>query len=453
MRRQIVLGIILSSILIFGIAAGALAQEATFSAKVLTKGSRSNILILVKNSSKNTASIYEFKVTFTQGKPITAIARGDWEKQKDSNTVTFITKRSPIKPGGTETFLIKVSDPAGSAFEWTMKDKNGAELQSGEVAKIKVREKKSIPEGPKITKPEITVNQARVSQNGQVIVTGKRFSASSTVQLFLDDQQQLTTSTTNPAGEFSAVVIIPSQAAPGAHKITAKDAFGKSSLIEILVELAAGQTAPYQGQLILTVKTDKTEYSPGDTIKITGTAVLSIAVSLQISDPQGGIICGSNPPVNNATMTWETVCFLPSNAPGGVYVVQAKQIVHKTGVRFTVIGKTIGGTPGHPGPGAAGEDPGTLKLSTDKQSYKSGATVEITLQGARAKSVVQIIILGPSGPPLDAAQISTDDSGSVTYSFHLVGAAVGTYKVSGKQNAQGTPGKYFIVRTTFEVTT
>jgi len=443
-HRQIVVGIALSAILIFGIASGALAQEEKFSARVLAKGSKSNITILVKNSGKSTESIYEFTVTFTKGNPISSIARGGWDDQKDGNTIKFTTTRNAIKPGGTAVFLIRVSDPAQSSFEWTISGNDGTKLQSGEVAKIKVRESKPVPQGPKITTPEITVNQVRVNQGGQIIVNGKGFSALSSVQVFLDDQQLLTTSNTNGNGEFSTVVIIPSGAAPGAHKINAKDALGKSSLIQILVEGVGGQTGPPQGQLILTVKTDKTEYGPGDAIKITGTAILESPVSLQITDPLGGIICGANPQVNNATMTWEAICFLPNNVPNGTYTVQAKQIVHKTAVKFTVKGSTTGGTVGPGGTAGTGENPGTLKLSTDKPSYKSGEIVKITLEGARAKSLIEIRVVG-AGKVLDVTRQTTDERGVVNYNFQLVGAKPGTYNVSGTQDK-------FVVRITFEVT-
>ena len=75
MRMQIVWGIVLSAVLVFGMAAGALAQEVKFSARVLAKGSKSNVLVLVKNSGLSNASVYEFELKFTQGKPISAIAR------------------------------------------------------------------------------------------------------------------------------------------------------------------------------------------------------------------------------------------------------------------------------------------------------------------------------------------------------------------------------------------
>ena len=442
MRMQMVWGIMLSAVLVFGMAAGALAQDVKFSARVLAKGSKSNVLILVKNSGLSNASVYEFELKFTQGNPISAIARGGWENDRDGNTITFTTARSPIKPGGTAIFLVRVSDPASSAFEWTMSDSSGNKLDDGNVAKIRVRESTPPPIQPPVTKPEVAVNQARVNQGGQIIVTGKGFSQVTSVQIFLD-QQQLTTSNTNAAGEFNTVVIIPISAGPGAHMIVATDALGKSSLIQVLVEGVGGQTSVPPGQLILTVNVDKTEYFPGDAVKITGTAILETPVSLQITDSKGGIVCGANPQVNNYTMTWSAQCFLPANAYGGVYIVSAKQIVHKTATRFTVIGAT-GGTGGTGGTGEGAEDPGNLKLSTDKPSYRSGETVKITLSGARAKSIVQIIIVGPSGPPLDAKQLTTDANGVLVYDFPLVAAQQGTYKISGKQDK-------FVVRATFEV--
>jgi hypothetical protein len=448
-RKQLVLGVVLSAMLMFGVATVALAQETQFSGRVLAKGSKSNILILVKNSSKSTESIYEFIVTFTKGKPVTSIARGGWEDQRDGNTVTFTTQRGVIKPGGTGIFLIRVSDPSQSAFEWIMKDNDGVELENGNVPKIRIRESSPAPEEPIPTKPEISINLVRVNQGGQVIVTGKGFSALTSVQIFLDELQ-LTTTNTDGSGKFTTVVIIPGTAEPRAHMINAKDALGKASLIQILVEGVGGQPAPPQGQLILTVRTDKTEYDPGDTIKMVGTAILDSPVSLQVTDSLGGIICGANPSVNKATMTWDAYCFIPNNSPGGTYTISAKQIVHKTATRITVKGTGTGGS-GSSG-GAAGEDPGTLKLFTDKPSYKSGETVKITLQGARAKSIAQIIVVGPTGPPLDARQLTTDESGNLVHNFPLVAAQQGTYKITGKQ-FDNQSKKTFVVRATFEVTT
>ena len=440
MRGKLVLGIALSAILVLGTVASALAQEDRFSARVLAKGSKSNILILVKNSSKSTESIYEFKVTFTKGKPITSIAR-NWDTDKDGNTVIFTAIRNPIKPGASAIFLIKVSDPAQSAFTWTANDEDGNELQGGEMSRIKVRETKPISPLPKITTPEISVSQAKVNAGAQIIVTGKGFNADVSLTLLLDEMQ-LGSSKTNSAGEFSAVVIIPSGVAYGLHLIKATDALGKSSVIQILVELPPGVTIPQPGQLILSVRTDKSEYNPGDVVQITGTAILETPVSLQIVDPQGGIICGANPPVNNVTYTWSASCPVPLNAIGGKYVITAKQIVHKTSAMFTVKSTVTGGKAGEPG--TLGEDPGTLKLSTDQQTYRVGATVQIKLEGARAKSLVQIIIDGP-GQTLVAKQLSTDENGVVTVTHSLVGAEVGTWKVSGKQDK-------FVVRITFEVT-
>lgn len=435
------MGVALSAILLFSMASSALAQE-KFSARVLAKGSNSNILILMKNSGLSTSSVYSVSMIFTQGTPMSSVARG-WNMQHDGNTLTFTATRGPLNPGGTSIFLIKVDNPAASAFDWSVSDSNGKVLQSGQVPKIRVRESKPTSVTPIPSVPEITVNQVRVNPGGQVIVTGKGFSALSSVEIFLENQHQLTSTTSNGNGEFNTVAIIPNDIAPGSHLINAKDTLGKSSLIQILVELVPGQEQTPgvpQGQLILTVKTDKTEYTLGDTIKITGTAVLESPISLQITDPTGGIICGSNPHVNNYTMTWEAVCFVPLNAPGGTYVLQAKQLVHKTGVRFTVKGTTgSGGTPG-----VGGEDPGTLKMSTDKATYKTGEVVNITVQGARPKSIVQIVVLVPSGPPLEAKQETADDNGVATHTIQLVAAQQGVYKISAKQDK-------YVVRGTFEV--
>ncbi len=441
-RRQAVLGVALSAILVLSIVASSLTADAAFSARVLVKGAKSNIVILVKNSGKSTESIYQFTVSFITGKPVTAIARGGWADDKSGSTVTFSTDSRPIGPGGSALFLIRVTDIAASAFEWSALDKEGNELQSGEVLKVKVREKKpTLPIKEEIV-PEINIDQARVERGNQVVVTGKGFTPTSSVTLYLNNKQQLTTATVNSEGAFNAVVIIPKDILGGAHLIVAKDTGGKSSQIQVLVTISGGTTTGPTGPLILSIALDKSVYLPGDTMHITGTAVMERAVSLQVFDPRGNILCGANPPVDNATLTWEYFCNLPNDLAKGTYKVEAKQLSHKTSAIFTI---AVSGTgAGGEGSVEGGESAGTLVISTDKPSYKSGETVKITLNGARSNSVVQIIVIGPAGPPLEAKMTSANEAGTATHEYTLVAAALGTYQAVGKQDK-------YVARVNFEV--
>ncbi len=452
MQRQIVAGLVVSAILVFSIATEALAQQSSFSARILAKGTKTMILVLVKNSGQSTSSIYQFKVTFTSGTPLLGIGKGGWDRQKDGNTITFTTTSNPIAPGGTGTFLIKVSDATISAFEWKMLGKDGTELQSGQVTKIRVKETKPATTLPREIQPVISVNPTQVNQSGQVIVTGKGFSPNNVVQIYFDDRQQITTAPTNANGDFNAVALIPNGALTGVHTLTAKDQNGKSAVINIQVggfgggQSTTGGTTSTAAGGTLTASVDKTAYNQGDTIKISGTATPSQGpVSVQVSDPAGTVICGANPSINNSTYAWVTTCLLPHDTIAGVYVIQVKQLAQKTIIRITVNTPAAVGPGGTGGIQTQGENPGTLKISLNKQSYKAGDTLSVTVSGARPKSLVEVILVGPSGPPLDSKQLSSDDNGVAQYSYQLVGAQPGTYKVTAKQDK-------FTIRMTFQVT-
>ncbi len=99
------------------------------------------------------------------------------------------------------------------------------------------------------------------------------------------------------------------------------------------------------------------------------------------------------------------------------------------------------------GPGGVttqGENAGNLKIVTDKQTYKAGDTLTVTISGTRPQSLVEVILLGPAGPPLDSKQLSSDTNGSVQYTYQLIGAEAGMYKVVAKQDT-------YTIRTQFQV--
>lgn len=449
MDSKAILAVTLATILIFSMTASALAQEETFSARVLAKGKRSNILLLVINSSKSTQSIHEFEMKFTAGSPVVAVARG-WNSDKNGNTMTFTAKQSDLAPGGRAIFIVRVSDPASSAFEWSAKSNSGIDLQTGKVTKIRIREPvKDSGSTLNLIAPEVSIDKVKATQGNQVTVTGKGYKANSAIILYVD-QQEVGRSNTDAAGSFSAVVLISTNISSGLHLIKAVDSDNKSSVIQILIEVAAGTgTGPPLEAGKLIVQLDKQEYDPGDLIRIRGSAVLDSGLSLQIIDPKGGIICGANPRVDNKTLLWDATCPLPSNTIAGRYTVDVKQIVHKTTTTFTVRGTNTGGGTTTTGPGGTVENAGTLTIKTDKEKYKVGETAQITVTGARPKSIVVVVIDGP-GSQLESKMLTTNEAGGITIPYPLAGAETGVWKMSAKQSDVDGK-KTFIVRGQFTV--
>ncbi len=152
MHGRALLAVLLAIVLIFSVTASALAQQDLFSARILAKGKKSVIMILVVNSSKSTQSIHELEIKFTQGKPFAAISRG-WDSERNGNTMTFTAERSDLGPGGRAILIIKVSDPASSVFEWSAKANDGKELQNGKITKIRIREPPKDSVIPESTSP------------------------------------------------------------------------------------------------------------------------------------------------------------------------------------------------------------------------------------------------------------------------------------------------------------
>lgn len=451
MHAKAILAVTLATILIFSMTASALAQGGTFSARVLAKGSKSNILLLVINSSKSTQSIHEFEMKFTASSPIVAVARG-WNSDKNGNTMTFTAKQSDLGPGGRAIFIVRVSDLASSAFEWSAKSNSGTDLQTGKITKIRIREhvKDSGSTLPNLIAPEVSIDKVKATQGDQVTVTGKGYKANSGIILYVD-QQEVGRSNTDAAGSFSAVVLISTNISSGLHLIKAVDSDNKSSVIQILIEVAAGTgTGPPLEAGKLIVQLDKQEYDPGDLVRLKGSAVLDSGLSLQIIDPKGGIICGANPRVDNKTLLWDATCPLPSNTIAGRYTVDVKQIVHKTTTTFTVRGTNTGGGTTTTGPGGTVENAGTLTIKTDKEKYKVGETAQITVGGARANSKIFITIIGSDGKVKLTAQPDVNEAGSITIPYSLAGAGTGVWKISAQQR-DAEQKKIFIVRGQFTV--
>lgn len=453
MHRKAILAVTLATILIFSMTTSALAQEGTFSARILAKGSKSNILLIVINSSKSTQSIHGFEMKFTTGSPVVAIARG-WNIDKNGDVMTFTAKQSDLGPGGKAIFIVRVSDPASSAFEWSAKSNSGIDLQTGKVTKIRIREssKDSGSVLPNPITPEVSIDKVKATQGDQVTVTGKGYKANSAIILYVD-QQEVGRSTTNAAGSFSAVVLISPNISSGLHLIKAVDSDNKSSVMQILIEAAAsagtGTGPPLEaGKLI--VQLDKQEYDPGDLIRVKGSAVLDNGLSFQIIDPKGGIICGANPRIDNKTLLWDAICPLPGNSIAGRYTVDVKQIVHKTTATFTVRGTNTGGGTTTGSGGTPTENAGTLALRTDKEKYKVGETAQITVAGARAKSKIFITIIGSDGKVKLTAQPDVNEAGSITIPYSLAGAETGVWKISAQQR-DAEQKKIFIVRGQFTV--
>ena len=448
MHGKAILAITLATILIFSMTASALAQEGTFSARVLAKGSKSNILLIVINSSKSTQSIHEFEMKFTTGSPVVAIARG-WNVDKNGSTMTFTAKQSDLGPGGRAIFIVRVSDLASSAFEWSAKSNSGIDLKSGKVTKIRIREasKDSGSTLPNLIAPEVSIDKVKATQGNQVTVTGKGYKANSAIILYVD-QQEVGRSTTDAAGSFSAVVLISPNISSGLHLIKAVDSDNKSSVIQILIEAAAsaGTGQPLEaGKLI--VQLDKQEYDPGDLVRIKGSAVLDSGLSVQIIDPKGGIICGANPRVDNKTLLWDATCPIPGNAIAGRYTVDVKQIVHKTTATFTVRGTNTGGGTTTVGSGGTVENAGALTISTDKQKYKVGETAQITIGGARPNSKIFITIIDPSGRPKSDSGlglVDVNEAGSKTISYPLAGAETGVWKITVTQDKYKVRGQFTV---------
>ena len=449
MHGKAISALALAVVLISSVTVVTFAQEDLFSARVLAKGKKSNILILVASSAKSTQSVHEIEIKFTQGKPIVAIARG-WDSQRSGDTMTFTATRSDLGPGGRVILIIKVSDAASSAFQWSAMASNGKELQKGDVNKIRIREapKDTGSILPPVTVPEVNVDKTKAFYGDQLKVNGRGYTVNSAVVIYID-QQEVGRSTTDATGTFSSVILLPNNIGAGLHLIRAVDGSNKSSVIQILIEAPAGALPPLQGGTLV-VRTDREEYSPGDVIKMTGSAVLDTPVSLQITDPKGGIICGANPQVNNKTLLWDATCVIPGNAIAGRYVINAAQIIHKTTAVFTVRSTSTTGPGGTITDGDPTEDPGTLRISFDKEKYKVGDTAQVTITGARPKSLLDVIVDGP-GAHLAADRKTMDDAGSVTFPVALTGsAAIGVWKVTGKQ-MDSDQKKQFIVRKSFTV--
>lgn len=109
----------------------------------------------------------------------------------------------------------------------------------------------------------------------------------------------------------------------------------------------------------VTVKTDKSEYYPGDTVKITGTAPAGSQVAIQVKDPGGSTIWVDQ--VTASGGTFSSTFKLRSNAKTGTYKVYASCSAGSASTTFKVVSRP-GPPPPPPGPAPTGKEAAEMTL-------------------------------------------------------------------------------------------
>jgi len=109
----------------------------------------------------------------------------------------------------------------------------------------------------------------------------------------------------------------------------------------------------------VTVKTNKSEYYPGDTVKITGTAPAGSQVAIQVKDPSGSTVWVDQ--VTASGGTFSSTFKLRSNAKTGTYKVYASCSAGSASTTFKVVSRP-GPPPPPPGPAPTGKEAAEMTL-------------------------------------------------------------------------------------------
>ncbi len=391
----------------------------------------------------NPDNIYEIKLVWLtlQNGAIDSFQPMDgWSAEigSSSNTIQFRAETDPILPGESVKFGIK-SDQSAPIFKWIILDDNGDELGSGmldvaksseelgkkeealakkeeelrkkeqellkkeqDLLKLEKRlaqlekllkqgqEEKEKPPVPNVP-PKIRIKPDVVEPGKPVKIIGQGFTPNSKLTVLLDGNQ-LARLNINSDGIVKARILLPDQTVKGAHQISASDAEGRAANISLQVEIDV-TIVP------LTAGVEKQAYTPGELVKITGTAGPGTAVQLKVQNPTGLTILSIAVPVDK---DGKYAAFIPlsSDATAGQYQILVTQEDQKFETSYSV--QTVGIF--------------DLTVITDKFEYYRGENVIVSGKTLPNKEVV-VSIFGPDGTELKNSAVVADNTGSYSVSM------------------------------------
>ncbi|HSB57363.1 MAG TPA: hypothetical protein VLD38_06110 [Nitrosopumilaceae archaeon] len=321
-------------------------------------------------------------------------------KKTDSDTITF-TSTTPIKPGQSVKFGVKIDKP-NPVFSWKAFDNVGEEIGSG--AKITTGTQGEI-KGEPVTTPtgpggitdsstfKIIPDTPHVGSTLRII--GESFVPNQNLDFYINDLK-IDSFVTNGDGKFILSTKIPENQLSERADFIIKDQSGNQKSVSLRIQGVS--TRPTEGVIALTVNTDSV-YHRGDDKTISGTAVPGSTLTITISDSSGQVLTTYTVKADGSG-NYSTQHRVASDAPFGEYnltITDGKDtVVHKYVIETTQ----------------------KINLVALRERYEPGDTV--TINGTViANKEIELTIRNPVGTEILSQNLPIGANGTLTFNYHL----------------------------------
>ena len=382
--------------------------------------------LTVSNSGDSTSNVVSFILQINSGMFKSFKLENGWAGRKTSPTTLAFSAITPLGPGKTASFEIK-TDQQMPIMIWKATDANNIEVGSGNINTSSTPSStpsSSTPSGvnqvPQTSRGILDTSTFRVvpstpSLGSHIRIIGQSFSASTNLDVYIDNNK-IGTLSSNEKGNFVSTLTIPISEQTGSANFILKDQQGnQKSFVTNLKSLQRGNVNQY---IPLTVNFDPI-FHRGETKLVTGTATPESTITFTIFDVKGNPLTTLAGQVDkDGKYSFERV--VPEDMPFGKYsvtIIAGKDQVTK---QFNVV--TI-----H-----------NISVSASAQRYEPGQTVVINGTSI-TNQLVTFSFEDPAGHQVYSQDANVTSDGTVSASYKLEDSAMqGTYAVTVTQGSDST---------------
>lgn len=409
----------------------ALAQEEVSEVLVSAKAViyKNTAVIVVTNSVINVFDVKAIKIVNERGEITKVRVGSDWSYEMDENDSVLLSAKTLLQSGKFVKIGVKTNSKSSPIFKWYAYDESDDEIGSG-ILRSKVREIEKTTEPQTRPAPEPTPEKIDVFvdktayDRGQIIkVSGKGMMNTLVQACLYTFAKQLVyckTSIADSVGTYRMDLDIPTVITDGNYTVEVSQGELRAST---LVTIRAVQTVPTSLTSGLSVRTDKTKYSGGDIVRISGTGIANNRVVVTITPPSGDNYQLTDQADNSGN--YDVMFFTRSTDRSGEWKITARQDGNSATAQATF---QLRGT-------TSSSSPSTLTVRTDKDTYNGGDIVRIF-----GKAVPNTSVTVTLESPDNIRHILTDNadaSGDYEVSFRTASTdRAGTWNVKAEQNGK-----------------
>lgn len=222
--------------------------------------------------------------------------------------------------------------------------------------------------------------------------------------------------TSNSDGSYTLIFSTSQSYEAGTWTITVTN-LSQSKVLTVYMQSSGSQS----GSNTFTAQTDKTSYSAGDLVKITGTAQPSSSVTAVLTNPSHGTYSSST--TVNSDGTYAIIFSTSTSYEAGSWNVEVSNLGQSKTIYFTMA------------TGSSSSGSTTFTAQTDKSVYQQGDLIQVA-GSAQPTSTVNAVMVSPSGTTYNTSTIANSNGDYVLFFSTNGSYPTGNWYIEATDNGQ-----------------